>query len=183
MNIEHKIPDDDEIIPRTNTYRTAFFDDMTELLITIALAAVTFIMAFSRRFGGGGTWFVPVVVLAFAGVAGFASLAAFVIFFKGKRLTFQTSKDRFTVLRGKEHADVFYYSEITAVVSEERKFFGIRRGINVTVSSGIKTKTYRVICPSHITFESSVFAEIEKNMKIWEKNRENNKIRLQNSPI
>ncbi len=179
MNIEHKIIGDDEIIPRTNTYRTAFFDDRTELLITIALVAVTFIMAFTRRFGGGGTWFVPVVVFAFSGAAGFASLAAFVVFFRGKKLTFQTSKDRFTVMRGKKYADVFYYSEINAVISEERKFFGIRRGITVTVSSGIKTKSYRVICPSHITFEGTVFAEIEKNIKIWEIN----KIQLQNPSI
>ncbi len=82
-------------------------------------------------------------------------------------------------MRGKKYADVFYYSEINAVISEERKFFGIRRGITVTVSSGLKTKSYHVICPSHITFEGTVFAEIEKNIKIWEIN----KIQLQNPSI
>ncbi len=175
MNIEHKIIGDDEIIPRTATYRTAFFNDMTELLITLALIAVTFIIAFARRYGSRGEGFIPIFVFAFAGTVGFASLTAFVIFFRGKKFTFQTSKDRFMVFRGKGIADVFYYSEITAVDSAERKFFGIRRGFTVTVNSSIKTKSYRVICPSHVTFENFVFTEIKKNIKIWEKDSGNNK--------
>lgn len=160
MNIEHKIPDEEEIIVRTNTYRTAFFRDKLELMITLALVLVTYILAAARASMGYD--------IRYMGFLGFASLAAFVIFFRGKKRTFQTSKDRFTVFRGKI-SDSFYYSEITSVSSRERSLFGIRRGFDVTVSSALKTETYRIICPRHITFESSVFAEIEQNIRINKK--------------
>lgn len=174
MDIEHKMTRDDEIIPRTATYRAAFFNDTAELLISLALVAVTFIIAFARQYGGGGAGFVPTAVFVFAGTAGFASLAAFAVFFRGGKLTVQTAGDRVTVYRGKRPPDVFYYSEITAVKSEERRFFGIRRGFTVTVSSGIRTAVYRVVCPGHVAFENSVFAEAEDNIKIWAKSREVN---------
>lgn len=160
MNIEHKIPDEEEIFLRTDTYRTAFFSDKLELMITLALIVVTYIFAAARASMGYN--------IKYMGFLGFASLAAFVIFFRGRKRAFQTSKDRFTAFRGKS-SDSFYYSEITSVSSRERSLFGIRRGFDVTVSSALKTVTYRIICPRNITFESSVFAEIEQNIRINKK--------------
>lgn len=163
MNIEHKIPDEEEIIPYTKTYRAAFFRDNLELMITLALVVVTFILASARISMGLG--------VKYMGFAGFASLAAFVIFFRGRKLTFQTSKERFTAFRGKK-SDSFYYSEITSVSSTERSLFGIRRGFDVTISSSIKTETYHIICPKYVTFENTVFAEIEQNIAINKKSGE-----------
>ena len=160
MNIEHKIPDEEEIIPCTKTYRTAFFRDNLELMITLALSVTTFVLSSASVSLGYD--------IRYTGFAGFISLAAFAVFFRGRRVTFQTSKERFTAFRGKK-ADSFYYSEITSVSSAERSLFGIRRGFDVTVSSRINTVTYRIICPKYITFESSVFAEIEQNIAINKK--------------
>lgn len=163
MNIEHQIPDEEEIIPRASTYRTAFYRDKPELMITLALVVATFILASARISMGFG--------IKYMGFAGFASLAAFVIFFRGRKITFQTSKDRFTAYRGKR-SDSFYYSEITSISSTERSLFGIRRGFDVTVSSGIKTETYHIICPKYVTFENSVFTEIGQNIAINKKSGE-----------
>ncbi|MDE7192667.1 MAG: hypothetical protein K2O14_01735, partial [Oscillospiraceae bacterium] len=144
-------------------YRTAFFRGNLELMITLALVLTTFILAAARISMGYG--------VKYMGFLGFASLAAFVIFFRGRKLAFQTSKERFTALLGKS-SDSFYYSEITSVGSRERSFFGIRRGFDVTISSKLKTRTYRIICPKDVSFESTIFAEIEPNIRINKKSGE-----------
>lgn len=192
-----------EINIRSVRHRCAFFNDFREITISLLVAVLMFIVAISRT-GYVGTMDICVatasvsstvqqsleaeaqfslieLLLQLSGFIGFIAFIAFVIFFRGRQVIFQTSKDRFVVFRSKKKTEDFYYSEIIDIKSEGRKLLFLWRGYNVTIVTRLKTSTYRLICSESMPFENTIFADLKENVRVWQE--EHSKEQLQKNEI